>query len=230
MRTLVTFLVGSLLLVSACGQEQKQADESDMETSEASEQEMKQSAEKDTMRAEWKIRLDNPSTKSKDKITVEKTDQGYHFVTGPRAIFYQSGMTAKGSYKFKATFTQNNQPGPEAYGLFVGGENLQSEDQQYLYFLIRQNGEYLIKRRVGTGTEMIVDWTPHDAIVSVDDSDQPVNALAVDAQADSLHFMINEMEVDALSRDELQYTEGQAGLRINHKLDLSVDGIELSAE
>jgi hypothetical protein len=49
-----------------------------------------------------------------------------------------------------ATFTQTKPSAhAEGYGLFFGGKSLEGKDQQYTYFLIRQDGSYLIKRRGG---------------------------------------------------------------------------------
>ena len=40
---------------------------------------------------------------------------------------------------------------PEAYGVFIGGSDLQAANQKYTYFVIRQDGKFLIKRRAGNG-------------------------------------------------------------------------------
>ncbi len=57
-----------------------------------------------------------------------------------------------GNYTVKATFTVTKQPSHEvSYGLFIGGENLDGDKQKYSYFLIRENGQFLIKKRNGSG-------------------------------------------------------------------------------
>lgn len=227
-RVICAFLVSGLLLIS-CGEEENREIENSGEESIATES-GDQMGSPDTSAADWQLRLDYPDRGSKGDITINPTDNGYHIVAGPRAIYYKEGQRAQVPYRFKATFTQNNKPGPEGYGLFVAGENLDQEDQRYLYFLIRQDGKYLIKRRVGAETVMVVDWTSNEAIESVDEVDSPVNTLAVRAQADSLHFRINDRRVQTLSLEKLKYVEGLAGLRINHKLDLNVEDISLQAE
>ena len=52
----------------------------------------------------------------------------------------------------------------EGYGPFVGGKDLEQEGQQYIYFLLRQDGKYLIKQRVGVNTKGLMDWTANRAI------------------------------------------------------------------
>ena len=39
-----------------------------------------------------------------------------------------------------------------AYGLFIGGENLEGDDQRYSYFIIRENNQFLVKQRDGGET------------------------------------------------------------------------------
>ncbi len=229
MRLLNIFLISFGMLLFACGQEGEQMDESAMEEVDTA-TETEEVAATDTLSAEdWQIRLDYPSRGSTEDITVNAIDNGVQIVAGPRAIYYRDGESAEGSYRYSARFTQNNQPGPEGYGLFVGGQNLQDEDQQYLYFLIRQSGEFLIKRRSGDDTETVVGWTAHETIQSVEDKDMPVNTLTVDAQSDSLHFMINDARVESLSRKQVGEVAGQAGLRVNHRLDVSVENINLES-
>ncbi len=228
MRKLTVGLVGIALLVIGCGNGQQESPGDQQEEAKTvAEKETQQMSPDDSVSADWQIRLDYPDRGSEDDITIEQTSKGYHIVSGPRAIYYKKGMTAMVPYHFEATFTQNNQPGPEAYGLFVGGEKLESDDQGYLYFLIRETGEYLIKRRVGSETETVVGWTAYDDIQSVKEQEKPVNTLAVEAASDSLHFMINGEQVTKIPQEQIQYTEGQTGLRINHRLDLTVEDIKL---
>ena len=55
-----------------------------------------------------------------------------------------------GAYETHATFTQMEPAAhPEAYGLFIGGANLEAATQKYTYFIVRQDGKYMIKRRNG---------------------------------------------------------------------------------
>ena len=49
------------------------------------------------------------------------------------------------------------------------------------------------------------------------------NELAIVVAADAVRFMINGKEVARKARTEVQ-TDGIVGLRINHQLDLLVDG------
>ena len=53
----------------------------------------------------------------------------------------------------QATFTQMEpSEHPEGVGLFIGGSNLAAANQKYHLLLVRQDGQFLIKRRDGAQT------------------------------------------------------------------------------
>lgn len=158
-------------------------------------------------------------------IRFERMTPGFHVTTGPAAIFYHPDSTATGSFRVEAT-THLFDPGSrnEAYGVFIGGNDLMGSYQGYTYFLVRRSGEYLVKRRISaTSTETLVDWTPHDAVTGWDDREgdaQSVeNRLAVEAGPDELVFYVNDREVDRIPRGR-EHVEGVVGVRVNHQLDV----------
>src|SRR5699024_12027516 len=134
------------------------------------------------------------------------------------------------TYSLSGTFTQLEKGKyPEAYGLFTGGKNLQEENQQYLYFLVRQDGKYLIKRRTGAETETIVDWTESEAVQPMDDDTGPTeNRLEIKKEESGIAFLINGQEVERMGLSELSYLEGRDGLRVNHNLNGEVEQCEVS--
>ena len=85
---------------------------------------------------------------------------GLHFKTGPAGIYYRQADTKTGAYEVHGTFTQMEpSEHPEAVGLFIGGSNLAAANQKYTYFLVRQDGMFMIKRRDGATTPDVMDWT-----------------------------------------------------------------------
>jgi hypothetical protein len=150
-------------------------------------------------------------------------DGGFRVTTGPAAIFWNPANQAVGTYTLRATFTQSTpSTHPEAYGVIFGGKNLDAPNQDYMYFLVRQNGQYMIKHRAGSETHTIQDWTAHPAIQSVAAGGAPaVNTLEVAVGDANVSYKVNGQEVKSFPKSG-QGTNGLYGLRVNHNLDVQV--------
>ncbi|WP_157470873.1 hypothetical protein [Gracilimonas tropica] len=185
----------------------------------------------------WNVRLDRPSDEvvigsdpdSADIYFVNMTP-GWHITTGPAGIFYHPANTAAGDFTIKADLHLFD-PGErnrEAFGLFWGGRDLDSADQFYYYFLIRNTGDFLIKKRVGDTTEMIKEWTPSEAVVVYDDPETSsvMNALEVSVQEGRVSFRINGEEVSSISAEGMQ-NDGIFGLRVNHSINLHISDLAI---
>lgn len=169
----------------------------------------------------WQVRLDRANA-SMESVKFVRVGEGYHATLGPSAIFYDPAHRAAGEYTAGAAFTQTRATQhPEGYGIIVGGRDLDGANQEYLYFLVRQDGQFLIKQRVGGETHTIHDWTEHAAITKLGGDGTATNALAVEAGAQHTRFLVNGVEVAAVGNAKLD-TAGIAGLRINHGLDVHV--------
>ncbi|HSJ65198.1 MAG TPA: multicopper oxidase domain-containing protein [Gemmatimonadaceae bacterium] len=169
----------------------------------------------------WTARLDAPGEPS--TVAFRAMGDGFHATMGPAAVLFNPSISASGAYRVGAVFSQSKAtPHPEAYGLVVGGKDLDRDEQDYLYFLVRQDGKFLVKHRAGAETHTIVDWTAHDAVRSVDASGKTTNALAVESLPDAVRFLANGMEVTRLPRSAMLKTDGMVGLRINHNLDVHI--------
>jgi hypothetical protein len=89
------------------------------------------------------------------------------------------------------------------------------------YFVIRNDGRFLIKCRDAATAPDIVGWTEHPSIVRHAGGDDSVrNVLAIEA-GDSALVVINGVTVHTLPRSEV-WTDGIVGLRVNHYLNLHV--------
>ena len=172
--------------------------------------------------AGWQARLDNAA--KLDGVKFEAAGGGVHVTSGPAGIYYKPDHKATGSYETHATFTQLEPAAhPEAYGLIIGGNDLQGENQKYTYFLIRQDGKFLIKKRDGASTPNVMSWTENAAIKKADTSGKMTNALSVEVGADKVRFLVNGTEVASQPRSQID-TNGIAGLRVNHNLNVQVEG------
>ena len=173
--------------------------------------------------AGWSGRTDRP-TQQLSSAKFEAMGGGWHVTTGPAAIFYQSADNVTGSFHTLATFTQTKAPAhPEAYGMFIGGKSLDGDAQSYIYVLVRGDGAYMIKRRVGATVTSIVDWTPSPAVVKADSAGKATNKIEAQATGGKLTFSINGTQVHSMDAAAAE-TNGIIGLRVNHNLEVHVAG------
>jgi len=178
-----------------------------------------------TLPTGWKGRTDSGTLAG---VKVMAMAGGMHFTSGPAGIYYKPADKATGTYETHATFNQLTPAAhPEAYGLIIGGSDLEGAGQKYTYFLIRQDGKYLIKRRAGDQTPTIADWTDSPAIKKADDSGKMTNTLSVDVGKDKVRFLVNGTEVKSADTAQVD-ASGIAGLRINHNLNVQVEGFAVA--
>ena len=180
----------------------------------------------------WALRLDpgqqGAPAPAPTGIMFMSMGSGFHVMSGPAAIYYREDEPVTGAYTLSAKFSQTRSAGQEAYGLVLGGSDLQAYTQNYLYFLIRPaDGGILINHRTSDeAPRSIVAWTPSAAVKKQSGSGATSNELAVQVTADAVRFLVNGTEVRRLSRAELggASTDGLVGVRINHNLELMVEG------
>ena len=179
------------------------------------------------------LRLDR-STNAADPddvpdVTVTTTGDGFQVSTGPAVTAWNSGNTAMGTYTLSATFTLL-EPSSHVnyYGLVYGGGDLEGSGQNYLYFLVGQNGTYLVKHRAGNETTHDIQGrTAHSAVAAADADGRSVNALEVRVGADATDFVVNGVVVYTAAKTGMAgRTDGIWGVRVNHVLPaILVEGL-----
>lgn len=181
--------------------------------------------------AGWTVRTDK-AEESAAEIAFVDMAPGWHITTGPAAILYDPRATARGTFRIESeSFLFEPGTRNEAYGVFFGGRDLESDGLSYTYFLIRPTGDFLVKRRSGAETPVVVDWTPHPAILRFADrgeSSTAKNVIAVEAGAEHVVFLVNGREVTRLRREDVP-SDGIVGLRVNHGLNLHVTSLTVEA-
>jgi hypothetical protein len=175
--------------------------------------------------AGWSARPDEEGDLKLVKFVI--MEPGYHLTLGPATIFHREQDRVTGPFHTLATFHQMKKlEHAEGYGLFFGGENLTVGNQRYIYFLVRDDGKYLIKRRDGANTtEITKGWTASPAIKKGDAQGRATNLLEIDAKVDpsKVSFKVNGTTVHTADAKSMR-TKGIVGLRANHNLDLHVEG------
>jgi len=197
--------------------------------------------------AGWMVRFDPPRVRpgaapppapQLTDVNVVTMGSGLHFTSGPAAIYYNPKDMGSGDYTVSATFSQRKSVQHEAYGIFIGGSHLQDSTQNYVYFVIKPcasncgapgavNGEILISRRSSDGRPTALVAATHDDAVNTDDptDGHATNKMTIRVAKDSVYFSLNDKPVRTLAKSQLNgaSTDGQAGLRINHNIDVHVD-------
>ncbi len=182
----------------------------------------------------WKVRVDR-STSASDPdaagdIKFVTMGSGFHATNPKAAVYWNPANKAAGVYTLKGTFTLMKPSGHNNYyGLVLGGSALEGAQQSYLYFVIAQNGTWLIKRRDGDDTSTVSPKTPNDAVKKPDDSGKSTNALEVRVGADKIDFVVNGAVVHSEPKaGAMAKTDGIYGIRVNHLLEVHVEGLAVS--
>jgi len=182
----------------------------------------------------WKMRVDR-STEASDPdapgdIKFVTMGSGFHATNPKAAVYWNPANTATGAYTLKGTFTLMKPSGhTNYYGLIFGGSGLEGPEQSYLYFVVAQNGTWLIKRRDGDATSNVAPKTPNDAVKKPDAGGKSTNALEVRVGADKIDFVVNGVVVHTEPKSgAMAKTDGIYGIRVNHLLEVQVDGLAVS--
>ena len=176
----------------------------------------------------WMVRADR-STNASDPDgagSIKFTSQagGFHASNPQAAVYWNPANTATGAYTVKGNFTLEKPSGHNNYyGIVFGGSDLDNAKQSYTYFLVSQNGTWLIKKRDGdANTQDVVAKTPNDAIKKPDAGGKSTNALEVRVGADKVDFVVNGTVVHSMPKSGVK-TDGIYGIRVNHLLEIQIN-------
>ena len=184
----------------------------------------------------WKVRSDRSMSASDPDaagaIKFVTMGTGFHATNPQAAVYWNPANTVTGNYSLKGTFNlMRPSSHPNYYGLVFGGSDLEGAGQSYLYFMVAQNGTWLLKRRDGNAAPNVTGYTPSDAVKKPDDSGKSVNALEVRVTADKIEYLVNGTTVHTTPKTGLTAkTDGIYGIRVNHQLEVHVDGFAVSKQ
>lgn len=170
----------------------------------------------------WQGRVDR-ANQNIGEVRFMTMGDAFHIVTGPHVILWHPERTASGAYRASVTYTQMKAPERlEGFGLLVGGRDLDAAGQDYLYFLARHDGRFMVRHRAGDEVHTLAEWTESPAVRRATATERADNTLAIESLEGRVVFRINGTEVYALDRVPMLNTDGIVGLRIGHHLDVHV--------
>src|SRR5262245_17052146 len=114
--------------------------------------------------AGWKIRFDRPGFFSSEPYFVSMAP-GWHITTVPSMLAYEAAAAARGNYKIESEIMLFPGEQNAGYGIFIGGNSLDSNEMSYTAFQLRRDGRFSIWVRNGSTTRDIVAWTSHPAVL-----------------------------------------------------------------
>ena len=184
----------------------------------------------------WKMRVDRSRSAEdpddRPDLTFTTMGKGFHVAGGPAGTFWNPKNVATGNYALKATFNLNKPSShTNYYGLVFGGSGLESASQAYVYFVVAQNGTYLIRHRTGDG-DLVSDVkarASHAAVRQPDVTGRSSNTLEVRVSGDTVSYVVNGTVVHTGPKGAIK-TDGIVGFRVNHQLDVAVEGFEVQRQ
>jgi len=181
--------------------------------------------------AGWKVHIDRSQNAqdpdNKSGVMFMAMGKGFHVSGGPAGTYWNPANNATGNYTLKGTFTLVKPSNhTNYYGLVFGGNALDGPMQNYTYFVVAQDGTFLIKQRNGEQTSDVQRATKHAAIKVPDNTGRSVNALEVRVAGDSISYVVNGTVVHTTPKSAAK-TDGIAGFRVNHVTEVMVDNFEV---
>jgi hypothetical protein len=187
----------------------------------------------------WMVRFDpvppNCTPLKTTDVNFVTMGAGMHVTSGPAAIYYNPSNVFTGEFTVSATFANRTTAGHEALGVFIGGQQLQDSTQRYLYLVVKPaSGEILISQRTGDGKPKAIEPLRADAAVMREPAGGGAasNKVSIRVEKDSVKFLVNEKVVRSLAKTQLNgmTTDGLVGLRVNHNLNVHIDGFAVTKQ
>jgi hypothetical protein len=178
----------------------------------------------------WQVRIDN-STNPADpdntpNLKFMAMGNGFHVTGGPAGVFWNPANAAKGDFTLTATFNLMRPSGHvNYYGLVFGGDALEGAAQNYIYFLVAQDGTFMVSHRAGAQVHPVQAKTKHASIRTPGADGRSNNTLEVRVAGNTISYVVNGTVVHTTPKSGMTAkTDGLTGVRINHQLDVHVDG------
>ena len=193
--------------------------------------------------AGWQGKIDPNEAKQGGKLEgakLEKVGSDLRVTTGPAVAYWNPTNVATGNYTVKATFTEekymslNNHPHP--YGLFIGGSEMGTDKQSYLYCMAYGDGRFIVRGFSGDTTfRMNGRGEPNAAINKASGVGASVTQeIALSVKGDKIECAVNGQVVGtydksaAMGEKKLKSTDGIYGIRFGHNTDAVVKGLALT--
>lgn len=193
----------------------------------------------------WEGKIDAQEVKAGQVLNnsrfEEKGAGTFNVRTGPAVTYWNPANKAAGSYTVSATFTENNYMGlndhPHPYGIVIGGNDLGTDNQSYLYCAAYGNGTFIVR---GMGPAPFTAQAtrkpePNAAIAKAAGKGSSVKQdIALTVTPDKVECAINGTVVgsynkaDLVAAGKLKSTDGVYGIRFAHNTEAVVTNFKVT--
>jgi hypothetical protein len=193
--------------------------------------------------AGWQGRIDAPAIKQGQTVNnarIEQKGNVLYVTTGPAIAYWNPSNMAAGNYTVRASFHEpefmNRYDHAHPYGLFVAGNDLNTDTASYLYCAAYGDGRFIIR---GFGPEPFqMNGRRGGAAPSVNRASgrgAPVTQdIAISVDANNVSCSINGTVVatypkaEVLGAGKLKSTDGIYGVRYAHNTEGTVTGLAMT--
>jgi hypothetical protein len=176
-------------------------------------------------------------TLSQAKLAKEGND--LHVTTGPAVAYWNPANTASGDYTVKATFTEpkymNLNDHPHPYGIFIGGNDMGTDNESYLYCAAYGSGKFIVRGFGPAPFKLNGGGEANAAVHKAAAAGSPVTQdIAVSVKGDNVTCAINGTVVgtykksDVVGPGKLKSTDGVYGIRFAHNTEGTVSGLTVT--
>lgn len=163
-----------------------------------------------------------------------------HVTTGPAVTYWSPANTVSGDYTVSATFTEphymNLNDHPHPYGIVIGGNDMGTDQESYLYCAAYGNGRFIVR---GFGPEPFQmngrRAEENAAVHKAAAPGEPVTQdIAVSVRGDQVECSINGTVVasydkaDLVTDGKLKSTDGVYGIRFAHNTEGTVSNLKVT--
>jgi hypothetical protein len=187
----------------------------------------------------WSGRIDPKEANEGQKLENAKLEQKGDTLlvtTGPAVVYWNPANTASGNFTVSATFNEpqymNVNDHPHPYGLFIGGNDMGTDQQSYLYCSAYGSGKFIVRGFGPEPFQMNARGEENAAVNKAAGKNQPVTQrIAMSVKRDKVECAINGTTVASYDKSalvtagKLKSTDGVYGIRFAHNTDGKVTGL-----
>jgi hypothetical protein len=190
----------------------------------------------------WTGKIDPSEEKAGRTLNDAKlsgSQSAMQVTTGPAVTYWNPADKASGDYTVKATFNEpkymNLNSHPHPYGIMIGGNDLGTAQQSFLYCAAYGNGNFIVRGFGPDAFQMNGRGAPNAAVHKAAAVGEPVTQdIALSVKGDKVECAINGTVVASYDKSavvgagKLKSTDGVYGLRFAHNTEVSVTGLTLT--